>query len=153
VSGTLFRVFVSDSRIYTSMESSVSNRFRMVIGDETAVYHVMSRTARDDFPLGDIEKGFLLDLIKRYSTLYFIEILGFCIMGNTSIFWLECFPDTNLLMRIYKNAILNFKEFPLIIPQPIEVAEHLSIRVYPALWKLPAQTDYHGENCPTVWLH
>jgi hypothetical protein len=31
VSGTLFRVFVSDFRIYISMESSVSNRFRMVI--------------------------------------------------------------------------------------------------------------------------
>ena len=27
----------------------------MVIGDETAVYHVMSRTALDGFPLGDIE--------------------------------------------------------------------------------------------------
>ena len=29
---------------------------RLIIGDETAVYHVMSRTALDGFPLGDIEK-------------------------------------------------------------------------------------------------
>ena len=55
---------------------------RMVIGDETAVYHVMFRTALEGFPLCDIEKDFLLDLIRRYSTLYFVEILRFCLMGN-----------------------------------------------------------------------
>ena len=54
---------------------------RMVIDNETTVYHVMSRTALDGFPLGDIEKDFMIDLIKRYSGLYFVEILGVCIMG------------------------------------------------------------------------
>jgi len=46
------------------------------------VYHVLSRTALDGFPLGDIEKDFMLDLIRRYAVLYFVEILGLCIMGN-----------------------------------------------------------------------
>jgi putative transposase len=55
---------------------------RMVINEETTVYHVMSRTALDGFPLGDIEKDFMIDLIKSYSGLYFVEILGVCIMGN-----------------------------------------------------------------------
>ena len=27
----------------------------MIINDETAVYHVMSRTALDGFPMGDVE--------------------------------------------------------------------------------------------------
>ena len=36
----------------------------MKIDDETAVYHVMFKTALDGFPLGDIEKDFMLDLIK-----------------------------------------------------------------------------------------
>ena len=35
---------------------------RMVIEDETAVYHVISRTALDGFPLKDVEKDFMLDL-------------------------------------------------------------------------------------------
>ena len=48
---------------------------RMVINDETTVYQVMSRTALDGFPLGDVEKDFMLDLIKRYSALYFVGIL------------------------------------------------------------------------------
>jgi hypothetical protein len=41
-----------------------------------------SRTALDGFPLDDIEKDFMLDLIRRYVALYLVEILGFAIMGN-----------------------------------------------------------------------
>ncbi len=55
---------------------------RLIVANEKAVYHVMSRTALDGFPLKDVEKDFMLDLIKRYSALYFTEILGFCLMGN-----------------------------------------------------------------------
>ena len=54
----------------------------MIVGDQKAVYHVMSRTALDGFPLGDVEKEIMLELIKRFSALYFTEILGFCLMGN-----------------------------------------------------------------------
>jgi hypothetical protein len=36
---------------------------RLIINDESTVYHVMSRTALDGFPLGDIEKDFMLNLL------------------------------------------------------------------------------------------
>ncbi|MCW7077498.1 MAG: transposase, partial [Candidatus Syntrophoarchaeum sp.] len=55
---------------------------RLIVKDEEAVYHVMSRTALDGFVMGDVEKDFLLDLIKRLSSVYFTEVLGFCLMGN-----------------------------------------------------------------------
>lgn len=55
---------------------------RMIIDDQSTVYHVMSRTALDGFPLADIEKDFMLDLIRRYAALYLVDILGFCLMGN-----------------------------------------------------------------------
>ena len=55
---------------------------RLIINGESTVYHVMSRTALDGFPLGDIEIDFMLDLIRRYAGLYLIEVLGFCLMGN-----------------------------------------------------------------------
>jgi len=42
----------------------------------------MSRTALDGFPLGDVEKDFMLDLIRRYAALYLVEVLGFCLMGS-----------------------------------------------------------------------
>ena len=42
----------------------------------------MSRTALDGFVMEDVEKDFLLRLVKRLSGLYFAEIMGFCLMGN-----------------------------------------------------------------------
>ena len=55
---------------------------RMIIKDEPAVYHVMSRTALDGYVLGDVEKEYLVQLIKKLSKVYFTEVLGFCFMGN-----------------------------------------------------------------------
>jgi hypothetical protein len=53
----------------------------------------MSRTALDGFPLGDIEKDFMLDLIRRYAALYLAEILGFCLMGNHFHILVRMFPE------------------------------------------------------------
>jgi len=66
---------------------------RMIIGDQKAVYHVMSRTALDGFPLKDVEKDFMLDLIKSLSSLYFTEILGFCLMGNHFHLLVKMIPE------------------------------------------------------------
>ena len=55
---------------------------RMKIEDQPTVYHIISRTALPDLPVGDIEKDFLVDQIKRFSKIYFVEIMGYCIMGN-----------------------------------------------------------------------
>jgi len=65
----------------------------MIINDQSTVYHVMSRTALDGFPLGDIEKDFMLDLIRRYAALYLVEILGFCLMGNHFHILVRVFPE------------------------------------------------------------
>jgi len=66
---------------------------RMITADEKAVYHVMSRTALDGFPLKDVEKDFMLDLIKKFSSLYFTEILGFCLMGNHFHLLVKMYPE------------------------------------------------------------
>jgi len=66
---------------------------RLINNGEATVYHVMSRTALDGFPLGDVEKDFLLDLLRRYSKLYLAEILGFCLMGNHFHILMKMFPE------------------------------------------------------------
>ena len=48
---------------------------RLVVKGEPAVYHVVSRTALDGFVLVDIEKEYLLNLIKRLSLVHFTEVL------------------------------------------------------------------------------
>jgi REP element-mobilizing transposase RayT len=65
----------------------------MIISDEKAVYHVMSRTALDGFPIQDVEKDFMLDLIKKFSSLYFTEILGFCLMDNHFHLLVKMIPE------------------------------------------------------------
>ena len=55
---------------------------RMKVKGEPAVYHVISRTTLDGFVLGDVEKDYLVNLIKHLSAVYFAEVLGFCAMGN-----------------------------------------------------------------------
>jgi len=81
---------------------------RMVINDETTVYHVMSRTALDGFPLGDIEKDFMLDLIRRYSSLYFAEILGVCIMGNHFHLLVKTLPEYKFTDQNIKKRYVGF---------------------------------------------
>ena len=55
---------------------------RFTLSYRPTVYHVISRTALPGFPLGDVEKDRLLDIIRYFSKIYFVDVLGFAIMGN-----------------------------------------------------------------------
>ena len=55
---------------------------RMVVGGEKTAYHIMSRTALDGFPFGDVEKDELVKIIKKISKLFFVEVFGYCVMSN-----------------------------------------------------------------------
>jgi hypothetical protein len=47
---------------------------RMIVQNQPTVYHVMSRTALDGFPLEAFEKDHLLELVKRMSNLFLAEV-------------------------------------------------------------------------------
>ncbi len=55
---------------------------RILIKGPNVAYHVVSRTALDGFVLGPEEKDHLLSLIRWLSSVFFVEVFGFCIMGN-----------------------------------------------------------------------
>ena len=55
---------------------------RLLVKGEDTIYHIVSRTALPGYVLGDVEKDYLLGLIKDLSGLFFVEVFGFCIMGN-----------------------------------------------------------------------
>ena len=55
---------------------------RFLKSDTPTVYHVISRTALDGYPLSDIGKDILLGLIKKFSSFYVVDVLGFALMGN-----------------------------------------------------------------------
>ena len=67
---------------------------RMIINDEPAVYHIISRTALDGLVIGDVENEFLAALIRRLSSVYFAEVLGFCLMGTHFHLLVRMYPGT-----------------------------------------------------------
>ena len=65
---------------------------RLLNSGEPTCYHVMSRTALDGLPFGCIDNDELLRIIKHFSRVYFIEIFGFCLLGNHHHLLLKLFP-------------------------------------------------------------
>lgn len=55
---------------------------RITNPSESTVYHLISRTTLPGFPLGEAEKDHFVELVRKFSKIYFVEMLGFCCMGN-----------------------------------------------------------------------
>ncbi|MFC1887121.1 transposase, partial [Thermodesulfobacteriota bacterium] len=68
---------------------------RMIIDGEPSVYHVMSHTALDGFPFGDIEKDYFFKIVKGLSKIYFSEIIGICCMGNHFHLLVRMLPESD----------------------------------------------------------
>src|SRR6056297_3748447 len=69
---------------------------RFVSKYETSVYHVISRTALPGLPMEDTDKDRLLHLIKYYSTIFFVDVLGFAIMGNHLHLVCRTYPESEV---------------------------------------------------------
>jgi putative transposase len=69
---------------------------RFVRHDQPTVYHIMSRTALDGFPLQDTEKDHLMATVARLCKVYFVDLLGFCLMGNHFHLVVRMNPADNL---------------------------------------------------------
>ena len=82
---------------------------RMIIQDGPGVYHVISRTALTGLPFKDVDKDKLLSIIRRYSKLFFVEILGFSLMGN----------HFHLVVRMLPQDRVTVDEIGLIQGQPL----------------------------------
>ncbi len=82
---------------------------RMLVTGEPTAYHVMSRTALDGFPLGDVEKDFLVNLIRAKSRLYFVEIMGFSVMGNHFHILVRMLSDSDFSdVEIKRRVVLRY---------------------------------------------
>ena len=68
---------------------------RILITGEPTAYHIISRSALDGYPIGDAEKDYFVELIRKFAALYFIDILGFCCMGNHFHILVRMLPDTD----------------------------------------------------------
>ena len=73
---------------------------RFLKEDEKAVYHVISRTALDGLPFKDVDKEYLLELIKKWSRIFFVDVLGFAIMGNHFHLVVKMYPESEVMVKL-----------------------------------------------------
>jgi REP element-mobilizing transposase RayT len=80
-----------------------------IVGGEVH-YHIVSRTVGREFFLGDVEKEYLLSLIRRYSNLFFVRCIGYCIMSNHFHIIAKTEPYTNFSEEEVARRVKNFRK-------------------------------------------
>ncbi|EFI33165.1 protein of unknown function DUF1568 [Desulfonatronospira thiodismutans ASO3-1] len=68
---------------------------RFIRDNQPSVYHVISRTALQGLPIKDKDNDFLLGLIKKLSQLYFVDVLGFALLGNHFHLVIRMYPESD----------------------------------------------------------
>ena len=81
---------------------------RILVTGEPTAYHVISRTALDGYPIVDAEKDYFIELIRKIVALYFVEILGFCLMSNHFHLLVRMLPDTDFSDKEIKRRHFDF---------------------------------------------
>jgi REP element-mobilizing transposase RayT len=69
---------------------------RFLRENEPTIYHVISRTALDGLPFKDTDKEYLVELIKKWSRIFFVDVLGFAIMGNHFHLVVRMYPESEV---------------------------------------------------------
>ncbi len=81
---------------------------RLLIDSESTLYHAMSRTAIDGFSMCEREKEYLLNIIKRYRKLFFVDIIGFSLLGNHFHLLLKMHPGDDYSSEEIKERYIQF---------------------------------------------
>jgi len=68
---------------------------RFIRDNQPSVYHIVSRTALQGLPIKDKDNDFLLGLIKKLSSFYFVDVLGFALLGNHFHLVIRMYPESD----------------------------------------------------------
>jgi putative transposase len=68
---------------------------RFIRDNQPTIYHIVSRTALQGLPIKDRDNDFLLGLIKKLSSLYFVDVLGFALLGNHFHLVIRMYPESD----------------------------------------------------------
>ncbi len=67
---------------------------RFIRDNQPTVYHIITRTALQGLPIKDRDNDFLLGLIKKLSAFYFVDVLGFALLGNHFHLVIRMYPES-----------------------------------------------------------
>ena len=83
---------------------------RLKITGESCYYHIISRTVGREFYLKEVEKEKLLEIIKFFSGMFFVKVIGFCVMSSHVHILVKSEPEKNysdeeVIQRIKKYIL------------------------------------------------
>ncbi len=81
---------------------------RMIINGSESIYHIITRTCLDNYPFDEVDKDEMVKIIIRYSSLYFTEIMGYCIMGSHIHLLVKMIPGENYTDEKIKKRYIKF---------------------------------------------
>jgi len=81
---------------------------RMLNDGEKTIYHVISRTALDGFPFGEIEKEELVKIIRQFSLIYCADVIGYCVMGNHFHLLVKMYPGHDFTEEEIKRRFTRY---------------------------------------------
>jgi REP element-mobilizing transposase RayT len=76
---------------------------RMLVSDQKTAYHVISRTALLGLPFDDADKDMFVKILRKYASIYFADVLGFCFMSNHFHLVLQMHPEDYCSDKDIKN--------------------------------------------------
>ncbi len=76
---------------------------RLVVRNEKAVYHIISRTTLEGLPIGEEGKNFFIELLKELGKRYFVDVFGFCVMGDHFHLILEIAPPKGIPIKAIRE--------------------------------------------------
>lgn len=86
---------------------------RIMITGEPTAYHIMSRAALEGYPIDDVDKDFFVEQVVKLSKLFFVEVLGFCCMGNHFHLLARMLPETDFSDNELKKRLAAFYDTEL----------------------------------------
>ena len=146
----------------------MSRTRRLKIMGECCYYHFISRTVGQEFYLGDTEKETLLKIIKYYSGMYFVKVIGFCLMSNHFHLLIKSepehlYPDEEIVHRLKKympklenNSMKDEVKIAKARGKLGDISEYMrSIKQTFSRWynKTNGRTGYFwGDRFKSIWL-
>jgi putative transposase len=74
----------------------MSRSARLLRSEKPTVYHVVSRTTLPGLPLSDADKDQLVHLLQKFAAMFFVDVLGYCMMGNHIHLALRVQPESEV---------------------------------------------------------
>ena len=157
------------------LRNQYRSRKRLLIDDQVAIYHIVTRTTCQQFLFGPEEREVFCNLLMKQAGFSGVEVLSYCVMSNHVHLLLQINPDAKPsdpeMLRRYENyygtekvplSAYSVSELKAILTEGGPTADKERARVLARMNDLPAFMrelkqrfsiwyNHKHENTGTIW--